>query len=71
MRGASEPDAASRENFDLQDFLLALGVISLETGVALLSVPAALILGGALCLFFAWLIQRAKQPKKPHGTAKS
>lgn len=67
-RDAAEiPGAASREHFDLQDFLLALGVIALEAGVGMLSVPAALILGGALCLFFAWLMERAKK----RGTTKS
>jgi hypothetical protein len=48
------------KHIDLQDLLLAGGLISLESGVAILSRPAALIMGGLICLFFVLLIEHAK-----------
>ena len=51
---------------DLQDGLLVFGVIFLEWGTWLIWKPAALLLAGVLCLFFAWLIERDRARKR-HG----
>jgi hypothetical protein len=51
---------------DAQDYLLVIGVAFLEGGVWEIYRPAALILGGLLCLGFVLLIQRVKHgPDKP------
>jgi hypothetical protein len=58
------------KRFDLQDSLLLTGVLSLETGVAAIYWPAALILLGLLCLGGVLLIERARKAKEKNGPAK-
>lgn len=45
---------------DLQDFLLAFGVVSLCAGVGFIYWPAALVLFGLLCLCAVFLIEKTK-----------
>ncbi len=49
---------------DLQDALLLLGIASIVTGVALWSVPAALITFGFVCLVLVVMIQRTRDSKE-------
>jgi hypothetical protein len=59
----SKEAPAQRRRIDLQDALLVLGIALFESGVAAIYWPAALILGGVMCLFLTALIERTK-PKK-------
>ena len=60
------PAPETRAGGDWQDALLVAGFVCLETGVAFIYWPAALILAGLLFFLFAFLIERAKRIK-PHG----
>ncbi len=55
---------AETKRLDLQDALLVVGFLGLESGVAAIYWPAALILGGVICFSFAYLIERAKGTRK-------
>jgi len=55
---------AETKRLDLQDALLVAGFLGLESGVAAIYWPAALVLGGAICFFFAYLIERAKGARR-------
>jgi len=50
---------------DLQDVLLVAGVVFEEIAAVCIWWPAALILAGVFCLFFAYQIERSKA--KTHG----
>ena len=52
---------------DLQDGLLLAGVGCLVTGVAMVYVPAALILFGAICLGAVCAIERTKRTPAPES----
>ena len=71
----AELQAPANPRFDFQDWLLLLGFLSLESGVALIYPPAALILGGLLCFGFAFLIQKDRmyreRKREKCGTAQS
>ena len=71
----AELQAPANPRFDFQDWLLLLGFLSLESGVALIYPPAALILGGLLCFGFAFLIQKdrmyCERKQEKRGIAQS
>lgn len=53
--------------WDLQDWLVILGIAFWEIAAGVIWWPAALLLAGAFCLGFSWMIERAKAKD---GTAK-
>ena len=61
---APEPVGKPSSRIDLQDILLVLGFLCLESGVGAIYIPAALILAGVLFFVFASLIERAKRAGK-------
>jgi hypothetical protein len=67
-RGGAAADPkpeATDAHFDLQDALLAAGVIFLEIAAVVIWWPGALILGGAFSFAFVWMIEidRAKRER--------
>lgn len=66
------PKQPSPRRFDLQDALIAVGILTGETAALVIWWPAALILACLFCFGFAYMIEiaRAKEQKKL-GTAKS
>lgn len=48
----------------LPDLLIVLGWLGIVTGLWLVSVPAALAIGGALLLIGGGLLARVQQPEK-------
>lgn len=55
-------------SWDLQDWLLVVGILCLEGAAGVIWWPSALILAGLFCLSFAFLIERERKNK--HGTPK-
>lgn len=56
--------------FDLEDALLLVGVASIVAGVALWSVPAALMVFGLFCLAAVWFMSRYRgAPAQEKGRA--
>lgn len=57
---------------DRYDGLLLVGIVLVEGGVAMVSVPAALILGGAFLIAGAYVLDTARRRRAPkeegHGT---
>jgi hypothetical protein len=45
-----KPVPVKKALIDLQDVLTLLGVVLIETGLAKIHIPTALIVGGVLCL---------------------
>jgi hypothetical protein len=62
--GPPPPPVPEPKRVDVQDVLVVIGFLALETGVAALSWKAATILGGLTFYFFAWLIERSKRRSK-------
>lgn len=61
----AEPEApAADRSVDLQDILLASGILFLEAAASVIWWPAALILAGLFCLGFAFLIERDRAKRK-------
>jgi hypothetical protein len=52
------------KKIDLQDCLLALGIVAGETAAAVIWLPAALILAMLFCFGFAYLIEKSKTAVK-------
>jgi hypothetical protein len=61
------PQAPPKPRFDLQDAFIVFGAVALLAGIALKSVPAALITLGILCFAAAALIERSKRAPKTEG----
>ena len=57
------------KNLDLQDVLIVAGFLGLESGVAAIYWPAALILGGLMSFAFALLIERSQRIAKREALA--
>lgn len=54
------PDAS----FDIQDWLIGIGITSGECAAVAIWWPSALILAMVFCFGFAWLIERSKVSEK-------
>ena len=57
------------KNLDLQDVLIVAGFLGLESGVAAIYWPAALILAGLIFFSFALLIERSQRIAKREALA--
>lgn len=56
----------NKKSIDLQDCLVALGIVAGETAAALIWWPAALVLAMLFAFGFAYLIEKSKpKPAKP------